>query len=174
MQKLKKVLTADNTAKKPVKVAVKSPYKIIIMVNDNDRFGTHAGMIMVSPTSFQIYDPNGSFTFSGVAGGSLGLFPIDGIDNQKRAFEEYIHFQLEDGKNVFIYKFFVSKKEYEEIEERILTESCGVVLYCSACTSSAIAGIGPFKTIESGIFLPANLKKAMDKIGTPVRMVGSK
>lgn len=172
MQVIKRVLTQDSVNKKPVKVAVKTPYKIVMVLNDNTVLaGTHAGMILVAPDSFQIYDPNGSFKFEGVAGGSLNLFPIEGIENQRRAFEEYIRFQLINGERVFIYKFFVSKSEFFQIEERILEEACGSFLNCSLCASTAIAGIGPFKDIESGIFFPSKLKKALDKIGTPVKMV---
>lgn len=172
MGKVAKTLTEDKLNKKPVKVAVQSPYKIIIVVNDNTRiFGTHAGMIMVSPTTFQIYDPNGNFTLPDVAGGSLNLFPVDGLQNQRNAYEAYIKFQLKDGANVYTYKFNVSKKDFDAIETRILEETCGGVLYCSTCVSSSVSGIGPFKTLESGIFLPSNLKKAMDKLATPVRMV---
>lgn len=172
MQKIKQILTPDKPDKKPVQVAVKTPYKIIIMVNDNDMFfGTHAGLIMVSPNVFQIYDPNGSFTFDNLSGGSLNIFLIDGIENQKRAFEEYMYYQLNNGTYVFIYKFFVSKQEFYEIEDRILNGSCGTFFNCSLCVSTAIAGIGVFKPITGSIRLPSNLKKALDKIGTPVKML---
>jgi hypothetical protein len=172
MGKVAKILTKDKPNKKPVKVAVQSPYKIIIVVNDNNRaFDTHAGLIMVSPTTFQIYDPNGSFTLLDIGGGSLNLFPVDGLQNQRNAYEAYIRFQLIDGANVYTYKFNVSKQNFDAIETRILEETYGGILYCSTCVSSAVAGIGPFKTLESGIFLPSNLKKAMDKLAMPVRMV---
>lgn len=162
--------------KEPVKIEVKTSYRITIMVNDNTIvLGTHAGMLLIAPNTFEIYDPNGSFHYPGISGGSLGLFPVDDPSKQHDVFKKYLEYQLDDGNDVYIYSFYVSKAEFNEIEENIMSQKgCGAVLSCSQCTSSAIAGVGIFKNLPSGIFLPSNLKKEMDKIGKPLKILRAK
>jgi hypothetical protein len=172
-----KILTLSNDKKKePVKLEIKTNYRITIIINDNTTiFGTHAGMLLIAPNTFEIYDPNGSFHYPGISGGSLGLFPVDDTSKRHDVFQKYLEYQLDDGDDVYVYSFFVSKAEFNEIQENIINQKgCGSVLSCSQCTSSAISGIGVFKNLPSGIFLPSNLKKELDKIGKPLKILRAK
>ncbi|BCX73342.1 hypothetical protein KTJ16_20460 [Acinetobacter bereziniae] len=169
-----KTLTMSGTgAKAPVKIAIKTNYRITIMVNDNTVIlGTHAGMLLIGPNTFEIYDPNGSFHYPGISGGSLGLVPVDDLGKQHDVFKKYLEYQLINGERVYLYSFYVSRKEFYQIEENILNQvGCGPVLNCTQCTSGAISGVGIFKNIPSGIFLPSNLKKEMDKISKPLKII---
>lgn len=172
----KKLTPKNNENKESVKVEIKTGYRITIIINNNTAvFGSHAGMLLIGPNVFEIYDPNGSFSYPGISGGSLGLFPVDDASKRHDVFKKYLDYQLNDGEDVYIYSFNVSKKEFYEIEENIITQkNCGSVLSCSQCTSSAIAGVGIFKDVPSGIFLPSNLKKEMDKIGNPLKILRAK
>lgn len=66
----------------------------------------------------------------------------------------------------------VTRKEFYQIGENILNQvGCGPVLNCTQCTSGAISGVGVFKNIPSGIFRSASLKKEMDKISKPLKII---
>lgn len=176
MSFLNQTLTPTSSNKAPVKVPVKTPYLITIMVNDNDHIsGTHAGMLLVAPNVFEIFDPNGSFEYSDIASGSLRLFPVYEADKRFDVYNKYLEYQLVDGGNVYVYKFYVSKKEFYQIEDRILNyEGCSGVLNCSKCTSNAVTGIGVFKSLPPNIFLPSSLKKELDKIKSPLKILKNK
>lgn len=174
MNILNKTLTLSNKEnKEPVKIEVKTSYRITIVINDNTMyFGTHAGMLLIAPNTFEIYDPNGSFHYPDISGGSLGLFPVDDSSKQHDVFKKYLEFQLDNGNEVYLYSFYVSRKEFYQIEENILNRiGCGPILNCSQCTSGAISGVGVFKNVPSGIFRPASLKKEMDKLAKPLKII---
>lgn len=177
MKILNKTLTVGgNNKKDPVKIKVKTSYRITIMVNNNDvMVGTHAGMLLISPKGFEIFDPNGSFYYPEIAEGRLRLFPV--YEPQKRAdvYRSYLEYQLADGGEVYIYTFYLSKDEFLKIEDRILNEEgCSGILSCSRCTSNAITGIGVFKNLPPDIFLPFKLKKELDKIANPIKILRNK
>lgn len=100
-----KTLTMSGTgAKAPVKIAIKTNYRITIMVNDNTVIlGTHAGMLLIGPNTFEIYDPNGSFHYPGISGGSLGLVPVDDLGKQHDVFKKYLEYQLINGESLFVF-----------------------------------------------------------------------
>lgn len=173
MQAIKN-LRPDNPNKPPVKIKVKTNYHIWVIVNDNNPlFGTHAGIILISPNSFEIYDPNGSFHYPGIAEGSLRVFPIESqdIDIKRDIVKKYIDYQTNDGKYVYLYKFNVTKNDFMQIQQRIYSEDgCYGSLNCSICVSNALSGVSVFEKLEPDIRLPSNLKKAMDKIGQAIRL----
>lgn len=174
MQILDKTLSMVGTRNKvPIKVEIKTAYRIAVMVNNNDIvLGTHAGMLLIGPNIFEIFDPNGSFSYSGIAAGSLRLFPIYDENQRVDVYKKYLEYQLSDGGDVYVYNFFVSREVFFQIEDRILNEEgCSGVLNCSKCISNAITGIGIFKSIPSDIFLPSNLKKELDKISKPLKII---
>lgn len=161
--------TNKNTRKLPIKVGV--GYKIIIMINDNNGFtGTHAGMIMASPTEFEIYDPNGSFEYPGIAPGSARIFPVYDSNDYKPIFVAYINYQLADGGGVYIYPFEVSKSDFLEIQDNSLNGvGCSIALDCSLCISGAISGIGIFKKLPR-IFRPKQLGEELRKLVNPIKL----
>lgn len=169
---------SSESTKEAVRLEVKTSYRITIIVNDNAPvLGTHAGMLLISPSTFEIYDPNGSFHYPDISGGSLGLFPVDDTSKRHDVFKKYLEYQLNDGSDVYIYSFYVSKKEFHEIEENIINQKgCGSIMSCSQCTSSAISGVGVFKSVPTNIsmFLPSNLRKEMEKIGKPLKIIRGK
>ena len=176
MQLLTQKLTPTNKEKKePIKVSAKTPYMIIIMVNNNDVLvGTHAGMLMIGPNEFQLFDPSGHFVYPGYDFGSLRLISIDEHSKRADIYNKYLEDQLTDGGNVFVYKFYVTKSEYKQIGDRILYDtSCGAA-ECTICTSNAITGIGIFKNISPNIRFPSNLKKELDKIKAPLKILKNK
>ena len=93
MSIFEKKLSESATNKAPIKIEVRSQYKIYIMVNNNDYVaGTHAGMLLISPKSFEIYDPNGSFSYPGIAPGSSRLFPVYEATERPLVYKSYLDF----------------------------------------------------------------------------------
>lgn len=163
-------------SKTPVKVPFKTPYIITIMVNNNDMIsGTHAGMLLLAPNVFEIFDPNGSFEYPGIASGSMRLFPVYEANQRADVYNKYLEYQLADGGEVYVYKFHVSKQEFKQVQERIeYGEGCSGVLNCSKCVSNAVTGLGVFKALPPNIFLPSNLKKELDKLKAPIKILKNK
>jgi len=161
--------TSKNAQKLPIKIGV--GYKIIIMINDNNFYaGTHAGMIMVSPTEFELYDPNGSFHYPGIAPGSSRIFPVYDSKDYKSVFVAYINYQLTDGGEVYIYPFELSKSDFLEIQDNALNGvGCSIALDCSLCVSGAVSGIGVFKKLPR-IFRPKQLGQELRKLVNPIRL----
>lgn len=161
--------TKKNTPKLPIKIGV--GYQVIIMINDNNFYaGTHAGMIIASPTEFEIYDPNGSFEYPGIASGSSRIFPVYDPKDYKSIFMAYINYQLVDGGGVYIYPFKVSKDDFVEIQDNALNGvGCTFALDCSLCISGAISGIGIFKKLPR-IFRPKQLGQELRKLVSPIQL----
>lgn len=177
MSLLNQALTpTSNGNKTPVKVPVKTPYIITVMVNNNDMIaGTHAGMLLIGPDIFEIFDPNGSFEYPGIASGSMRLFPVYEANQRADVYKKYLEYQLADGGKVYVYKFHVSKQDFKQIQDRIeYGEGCSGVLNCSKCVSNAVTGISAFKSLPPDIFLPSNLKKELDKLKAPLKILKNK
>ncbi len=139
---------------------VNSGYKVSVMVNNNGLFGTHAGLITNNGRVQTIWDPNGSFSYSGWSEGSGREFEAYTRIEQTKMLSSYIQYQFDDGKDVNLYHFNVTPQDYNQIMQRI-DNGCGGMLSCAKCTSYAISGIGPFKTVPSEIFLPRTLNNHM-------------
>lgn len=177
MSLLNQTLTANSGSNKSaVKVPVKTPYIVTIMVNNNDMIsGTHAGMLLVGPNIFEIFDPNGSFEYPGIASGSMRVFPVYEANQRADVYNKYLEYQLVDGGEVYVYKFYVSQQEFKQIQNRIeYGEGCSGVLNCSKCVSNAVTGIGVFKTLPPDIFLPSNLNKELGKLKSPLKILKNK
>lgn len=161
--------TSKNTPKRPIKLGV--GHKIIIMINDNDFYtGTHAGMIMVSPTEFELYDPNGSFKYPGIAPGSARIFPVYDFKDYKSVFVAYINYQLQDGGEVYIYSFEIAKNDFLKIQDNALNGvGCSIGLDCSLCVSGAISGVGVFNNLPR-IFRPKELGQELRKLVSPIKL----
>ncbi|AOA58292.1 hypothetical protein [Acinetobacter larvae] len=172
--KISRTLRPDNREKEPVKILVKTRYRIYIILNNNFIItGTHAGMLLISPKGYELYDPNGNFHYEGIAEGTMRVFPVDITDHktQKDIFKKYLDFQHVEGEDVYIYTFHVSKNEFDEVQKRIYDQvRCGGSFSCTKCVSNAVAGIGVFKSIDQDVFLPSSLKRQLDKISTPIRI----
>lgn len=140
-------------------------YLIQVMINDNNLItGTHAGLILKSPTEQIIWDPSGSFHYPNYGEGSGREFHANTLSEANDMFREYMKYQYEqDGPDVRWYTFKVTKKNYEEIYKRV-DVGCGGIANCSICVSQVLSGIGPFKNLESGIRFPKNLRKAIEPL----------
>ena len=141
----------EDTAAMPwyaVVIAEPAPNEVVIVVNNNAGFGTHAGMFVGSRLS----DPAGGYVntrqmVSGWNGPTL---------------RDYIQFQLEDGNRVQTFRFVLAPGDIAVIDARVASAGMGKPLYCAADVRDQIAGVGPFKALVAGEWLsPAGLAELL-------------
>lgn len=132
------------------KVAVAEPAlnEVVIVINNNAGFGTHAGMFVGARLS----DPAGSYIHarqmvSGWNGPTL---------------RDYLQFQLEDGNRVQTFRFVLAPEDIAIIDARVANAGMGRPLYCAADVRDQVAGVGPFKGMATGEWLsPAGLAELL-------------
>lgn len=141
----------EETAATPwYKVVIVEPAsnEVVIVVNNNAGFGTHAGMFVGSRLS----DP---------AGGYVNARQMVGGWNAP-TLRDYIQFQLEDGNRIQTFRFVLAPEDIAVINARIANAGMGTPLYCAADVRDQIAGVGPFKALAAGDWLsPAGLAELL-------------
>lgn len=137
----------DDTPAAPwhqINTAEPAPDEVVVVVNNNAGFGTHAGMFVGARLS----DPAGSYVNArqnadGWRGPTL---------------RDYATFQLEDGNRVQLFRFKLAPQDIAVIDGRVAKAGMGRPLYCAADVRDQIAGVGPFKDMRPGDWLsPAGL-----------------
>lgn len=141
----------EETAAAPwhkVDAAEPAPDEVVIVVNNNAGFGTHAGLFVGARLS----DPAGGYVnarqnATGWSGPTL---------------HDYIRFQLEDGNRVQTFRFTLAPEDIAIIDARVANAGMGKPLYCAADVRDQVAGVGPFKAMRTGEWLsPAGLAELL-------------
>ena len=144
----------DPDPKQPVpraRLADVAPDEVVIVINNNAAGGRHSGLF----AGRELSDPSGSYVFqrSNTPG-----WPGTSLD-------DYVAYQLEDGRNVRIYRFRVKAPEFAEIERRIRATGVTAPLFCAVAVQNQIAGVGPFAGIaETGWTSPSALARRLDAL----------
>ena len=137
----------EETAATPsyrVVIAEPALNEVVIVINNNAGFGTHAGMFVGS----RLFDP---------AGGYVNARQMVG-DWNGPTLRDYIQFQLEDGNRIQTFRFVLTPEDISVVDLRVANAGMGKPLYCAADVRDQIAGVGPFKALAAGEWLsPAGL-----------------
>jgi len=76
---------------------------------------------------------------------------------------DYIHFQERDGPDVEVFYFPTTPEDDKQIIDRIMEiGGCGFA-ECTVCSSAAVRGIGPFKTLGA-VRTPLGFAKALREL----------
>jgi hypothetical protein len=135
-----------------IQVAEPASNEAVIVINNNAIGGTHAGLFAGS----RLNDP---------AGGYIGK-RSENKDWPGPSLADYVAFQREeDGDRVLIYRFQLTPEDFNVLDERMSKTGPGLPLLCAVEVNNLIAGIGPFRTIESaGWTTPAGLAERLHKL----------
>ena len=127
-----------------ITLAEPGPREIVVVVNNNGFWGSHAGLF----AGARLSDPAGSYKFR--------RSKLPGWPHPTLA--DYIRFQSADGMNIESYRFTLSEADFAHIEGRMTAADGALPLYCATAVNNAIAGVGPFRSVETvGWIVPATL-----------------
>jgi hypothetical protein len=130
------------------------PLRVVINVNGSI-IGTHAGLY-VDTGGKVLYDPSGSYKVQEKGSG-------DALYEDEADLADYIHFQERDGSDVEVFYFPTTPEDDKQIIDRIQEiGGCGFA-ECTVCSSSAVRGIGPFKTLGA-VRTPLGFAKALREL----------
>jgi hypothetical protein len=109
--------------------------EVVVVINNNAPGGNHAGLFVGARLS----DPAGTYR----------LERSKTPDWKQPSLADYIGFQMEDGRNIRIYRFALNAAELSAIASHLQVADRAMPLFCGAAVQNAIAGIGPFHAIEA-------------------------
>lgn len=109
--------------------------EVVIVINDNSDVASHAGLFAGPLLS----DPSGTYR---------------GTRSEDKAWygptlRDYLAFQMKDGPSVRSYRFNLAQADFVNIELRVASAGWTIPLFCAASVQDYLAGIGPFKILES-------------------------
>ncbi|MCB1933997.1 MAG: hypothetical protein KDI45_16220, partial [Candidatus Accumulibacter sp.] len=70
-------------------------------------------------------------------------------DWRRVSLADYVAYQMDDGLRIQIYRFTLSDQQFSAVVARLPEADSAMPLFCGAAVQNAIAGIGPFKSIEA-------------------------
>lgn len=124
--------------------------EVVVVVNDNNN-QVHAGMFVGST----LVDPAGSYLR--VRGGERDWPGV--------TLKDYIHFQLEDGPEVRLYRFHLSGEALASLKTRVEQVGFTPPLFCAAKVQNLISGIPPFQNVpDAWLVSPAVVGQHLDVI----------
>jgi hypothetical protein len=140
---------APERAGRRARLADVAPDEVVIVINNNAAGGRHSGLFAGALLS----DPSGTY--------------VDVRSRDPRwpgsTLDDYVEFQLEDGKDVRVYRFRLSKPDFAVIEQRVRSTGFTAPLFCAVAVQNQIAGVGPFADIvDNGWTSPSALAKRLD------------
>ena len=109
--------------------------EVVVVINNNAPGGNHAGIFVGARLS----DPAGTYR----------LVRLKTPDWKQPSLADYVWFQMEDGRNIRIYRFSLNEEDLSAVAARLPVADRAMSLFCGAAVQNAIAGIGPFRTIEA-------------------------
>jgi len=145
---------------------------VAVFINNNGRFvGEHVSVFVgdMNDANRILYDPCGNYDKNKVKG-ELGTRGGDVLSADQYEYDSYYNYHREDGPDIRIYPFKITKEEENEIRNRILDpellSSCD--MDCTVRTREVLRGIGLFKHLKpSGTMLrrtPKSLTEDMEII----------
>jgi uncharacterized Zn-binding protein involved in type VI secretion len=164
-------ITAEEA--QPLKEQTKEEEKkgfVVVFVNNNGRVtGEHTSVFIgeMNGKSRILYDPCGSYD-KGKSEGGLGTRGGDVLGAEEFDYAGYYNYHKEDGPDIRIFPFRITKEEENKIRERVSSDeflsSCD--FDCTVRTRAVLTGIGPFKKLKpSGRFLRRTPKSLADDMG---------
>jgi hypothetical protein len=136
----------------PEKLTLEEPgaQEVVVVINYNMKV-QHAGMF-AGPT---LLDPAGSYLNvrsrrDGWPGVSL---------------QDYVRFQLEDGPDIRLYRFFLSASQFVQIKARVDEAGTTPPLFCAAKVQNILSGVAPFESLpDAWLVSPARLAEYLDDV----------
>jgi len=142
-----------------ITLAEPGPNEIVVVVNNNGFWGSHAGMF----AGTRLTDPAGSYKFE--------RSKLPGWPHPTLA--DYIRFQSADGMHIESYRFILADEDFAAVQHRMTAADAAPPLYCATAVNNAIAGIGPFRSIEAaGWIVPASLAESLRPLVRNARAAG--
>lgn len=135
-----------------VRVTEPEGNEAVIVINNNAMAGNHAGIV----AGRRLNDPAGSYVGK----------RSENKDWPGPSLADYVSFQREeDGDRILIYRFRLNHEDFNALNVRMSMASPGIPLLCAVDVNNLVAGIGPFKTIESaGWATPAGLAERLNQL----------
>lgn len=133
--------------------------EVVVVINNNAALGNHAGIF----AGERLSDPAGSYR--NVRSQSPGW--------QRATLADYVAYQMVDGLRIQIYRFSLAKTDFDAVVSRLPEADGAPPLFCGAAVQNAIAGIGPFASIESTWWTsPADLARRLEPLTGEALAVG--
>lgn len=124
--------------------------EVVVIINHNAVLGNHAGVF----TGARLSDPAGSYRNA-----------RSGKDWAGPSLPDYVDYQLVDGPRIKVYRFVLSAEDFSEAETRMPASDVAMPLFCGAAVNNVIAGIGPFRSVETVYWeSPAAVAEKLDAI----------
>lgn len=109
--------------------------EVVVVINNNAALGNHAGIF----AGERLSDPAGSYK----------NVRAKSPDWRRVSLADYVAYQMDDGLRIQIYRFTLSDQQFSAVVARLPEADSAMPLFCGAAVQNAIAGIGPFKSIEA-------------------------
>ena len=116
--------------------------EVVVVINNNSGFGTHAGMFVGARLS----DPAGNY-------GMLRRFELDWKGPTLR---DYVEHQMIDGLRIQLFRFKLDPADIKIIDERVAAQGITVPLNCAAEVRDQIPNVGVFKALKPSGWLSPN------------------
>jgi uncharacterized Zn-binding protein involved in type VI secretion len=144
---------------------------VAVFINNNGKWtGEHASVFIgdMNDKDRILYDPCGSYD-KGKREGRLGTRGGDVLGAEQYDYKGYYDYHREDGEDIKVFPFRITKKEEKQIRNRILDPdllgSCD--MDCTVRTREVLRGIGPFKDLKSsGTFMRRTPKSLTEDMNT--------
>lgn len=143
-----------------IRLAEPGPDEVVVVINNNAAFGNHAGIF----AGGRLSDPAGSYR--DVRAESPGWLRVSLAD--------YVAYQMVDGLRIQVYRFTLPEAQFSEVVARLPEADSAAPLFCGAAVQNAIAGIGPFQSIETTWWTsPAELARRLASLTTDQQVSGT-